>query len=541
MNLSGLLNALKPRTIQSHLLILVSALVATLFLLNWLLISNVTTSILKEQFGKRALHTAQAMASMPALRLALIMDDPQGVQTIAEDIRKEIGAAYVVVADETGKRYSHPVPERIGQPFVGGDTGPALSEGKAYVSEAVGTLGPSMRSIVPILGRKNEVVGFVSVGYLTADIHGIISSHLKKPMSVIGAMAVVGFLCAVLIAEHLKKITLGLEPAEIASLYLERGAVLEAIREAVVAVDGQGAVRLANKAALAYAGTPPEENVEGRSIEAVLPGLGLDYALNSGEGEQDLERTVNGQPVIVNTVPIRREGGVHGAVASFRRKDELDHLARELSRVKEYTELLRVQTHEYSNKLHTIAGLIQIGALQEALDLVAREATGYQDLIRFLRSAVPDPAIAAIIMGKYGRARELKIELEVDPDSSMTDVPEAINREGVVTILGNLLDNAFEAVLEHAPAGKKVALSFTDLGQELVFEVEDNGPGVPADQIERIFLKGVSAKGRDRRGLGLYLVHRRLDDMGGSVTVTQSPLGGALFTVAIPKQGRTQA
>lgn len=536
MKLLRLLARLGSGSIQTYLICMVSALVVVQLVVTWFLLSGIITMVVRTQVGERALGMAKALAQMPTIREALLAGDPHGeIQVLAEAVRRDTGAAYVVVCDATGKRYSHPVRERIGQYFVGGDTGPAVAEGKAYVSEAVGTLGPSRRGFAPIRGPDDEVIGFVSVGFLMERLEEIIRARLKRPLLYVAAMAVLGLTCAVLIARRLKLITLGLEPAEIAALYLERGAVLEAIREGVVAVDRDGLIRLANRAALGPAGAAEPGEVEGRPVEEVLPGMGLELAMETGQAEYDEEREVCGRDMIVNTVPLFHQGEVWGAAASFRRKDEMDRLARELSQVQEYTELLRVQAHEYSNTLHTIAGLIQIEAYPEVLDLVVQESSGYQDMIRFLRSAVPHPAIAAIILGKYSRAKELKVDFTVDPESSMTDLPGWISRRKVVTILGNLLENAFEAVLRRPEGERNVELSFTDLGHEVVFEVEDAGGGIPAEQLTAVFEKGVTTKGRGRRGLGLYLVRRRLDDLGGTVTVGQGALGGSLFTVAIPK------
>ena len=536
MRLLRLLNRLGSGSIQAYLICMVAALVVVQLAVTWVLLSGLISTVLRNQMGERALSMAKTLAQLPTVRQALLAGDPRGeIQVLAEAVRRDIGAAYVVVCDNTGRRYSHPVPERIGQFFVGGDTGPALTQGKAYVSEAVGTLGHSRRAFAPIRGHDDEVVGFVSIGYLTERLHEIIQDRLKRPLLYVAIMAVLGLACAVLIARRLKVITLGLEPAEIATLYLERGAVLEAIREGVVAVDRDGLVRLANRAALGTAGASGPAEVVGRPVEEVLPGMGLELALESGRAEYDEEREVRGQSMVVNSVPLLHQGQVQGAAASFRRKDEMDRMARELSQVQEYTELLRVQAHEYSNTLHTIAGLIQIEAYQEVLDLVVEESSGYQDMIRFLRSAVPHPAIAAIILGKYSRAKELKVNFTVDPEGSMADLPVWISREKVVTILGNLLENAFEAVLRRPEGGRAVELSFTDLGNEVVFEVEDAGDGIPAERLAAVFEKGVSTKGKGRRGLGLYLVRRRLEELGGGVTVTEGALGGSLFTVAIPK------
>ena len=260
--------------------------------------------------------------------------------------------------------------------------------------------------------------------------------------------------------------------------------------------------------------------------------------LTGGQSVLDREMRLKGRTMIVNVAPF--SGPPRGAVASFRPKDELDRLGRELSQMQEYSELLRSQSHEYSNKLHTIAGLLQIGAQQEALDLIMTEASGYEELIRTLTKAVPDPVVAGLILGKFNRARELKVHLSLDPDSSLADVPAPIDRQHLVTILGNLLDNAFEAV-RAGDRSREVRLILTDLGDDLILEVEDSGPGVSPKVAETLFDKGVTTKGQAGRGFGLYLLHQAVTALGGNITYGQGELGGALFTVSIPKTGREEA
>lgn len=195
--------------------------------------------------------------------------------------------------------------------------------------------------------------------------------------------------------------------------------------------------------------------------------------------------------------------------------------------------MLRAQTHEYSNKLHTIAGLIQIDHAQQALELISRESAGYQGLIAFLARAVPHPILAAFLIGKYNHAKELHIDFIIDPESQLIDVPPTLNREKTITILGNLIDNAFDAALSgtHPP---QVKLTMTDIGNDLVFEIEDSGSGIPADHSEKIFSRGFTTKG-DERGQGLHLVNLALTDLNGEITLSDSELGGAMFSVFIPK------
>ena len=527
-----------PRSLQLRLTLLVAALLALLLGLIGVLTSDSIRDILLHQIGRKTLVLAQAVALDPRVREGLQSNNPQQVQAVAEQLRGATAAEYIVVGDRHGIRYSHPHPERVGELFVGGDFERAAELGESYVSRAVGTLGLSTRGFVPVQGDAGEVIGFVAVGYLQDEIEAQIHAQQGKILGYVAVVLFFGVCGAALIAKGFKAAIFGLEPHEIASLFQERNAIIEAIREGIVAVDGAGRLTLVNQAARRYLDQGPEEELRGCRLTDICPCREMEQALAAGVRVFDREVSVSGHTMIVNVLPLGQGGDVSGAVASFRPKDELDHLARKLLHMQEYSELLRAQTHEYSNKLHTIAGLIQIGAQQEALDLIMTEASGYQELMKTLVAAVPDPVIAGIILGKFNRARELKINLSLEPDSSFGDLPPEIERGHLVTVIGNLLDNAFEAVREMGEDGE-VRLFLTDLGLDLIIEIEDSGKGIAPEVADRLFEKGVTTHSSTGRGLGLYLVRRAVEALGGEITFAGGELGGALFTVIIPKR-RTQ-
>jgi two-component system CitB family sensor kinase/two-component system sensor histidine kinase DcuS len=271
-------------------------------------------------------------------------------------------------------------------------------------------------------------------------------------------------------------------------------------------------------------------------VSEVLPRAGVEEVLATGEPVRDREVVRLARALVVNLVPVLVEGEVVGAVASFRRKDDIEQLTRELAQTRESAEMRRVQAHEFSNRLHTIAGLIQLEAYQEALDLILRESTDYQELIAFLGRTVPDPDLSGLILGKMNRAGELKVSLSIDRGGRLRDLPDWLDTDRLVTVLGNLLDNALEAAVACTERPRRARLSFRDEGGDLVIEVEDSGRGVPEGRVEAIFQKGVTAKSGDGHGVGLYLVAENLRELGGGVRVTRSELGGAAFSVIIPKQ-----
>jgi sensor histidine kinase regulating citrate/malate metabolism len=528
-----------PLTLQQRMSILVTILIIFQLGLIGMIFSRSIANMLEDQIGKRALRVAQAVSQVPEIRYRLINGDPEGrIQTVAEGIRELTGAEFVVVGDREGKRYSHPKPDRLGKFMVGGDNALALEEGKSYISKAVGTLGPSIRGKTPVFDDVGNIAGIVSVGYLIEDVKGIIRGHQRSFYPYIGLLLVVGIIGSVVIAGHFKKSILGLEPEEIAGLFTERSAILESIREGIIAIDTGRTITMANQASLRNLGLDSADKITGRKIEEIFPYTGMRDVLKTGQPILDRELTIGERDMIFNMVPIVHREKISGVVATFRLKDEIDLLAQELSHVREYSEMLRTQTHEYSNKLHTLAGLVQIGASKEALDLVARETSGYQELIHFLSSAMPDPVLSAIILGKYNRAQEMKVRLSMDEESSLSDIPQGISQDKIITILGNLLDNALEATLEVDGTDGEVHLSMTDLGNDIIIEVEDSGPGIEEGSEDKIFERGMSTKNRPHGGVGLYLVKQALENLGGHITIGESELGGVLFTVIIPKERR---
>jgi len=524
--------------LRTRMIWLVCLLVVSLTLILGVTYTRTIRNILEDQIGKRALQVSSTVAKIPLVRQQIVKPAPEGVlQRLAEDIRREVGAEFIVIGNTDGKRFSHPKPDRIGKHMVGGDNAPALERGESYISRAVGTLGPSIRGKVPIFNENGAIIGVVSVGYLEEDVRNIIHEHQYRVGLLVVLLVGMGVMGAILISKRFKRAIFDLEPEQIAHLFTERESIIESIREGIVAIDREEKITVVNRQAIDILGGSSEEEVIGLPIADVLPGAKFDWVMSGGEQGRDQELQVKGTTMIINTVPMMDGAEMIGAVASFRRKDELDTLANQLSKVKEYSEMLRAQTHEYSNKLHTIAGLIQVGHNKEALELVGRESAGYQGLIALLAKSVPFPIIAAFIIGKYNHAHELRIDLEIDPDTHLSDVPQSISREKLITILGNLLDNAFDA----AKLGQdeaKVRLSMTDVGNNLVFEVEDSGPGIPAEKSELIFEKGYTTKSQDR-GHGLYLVKDALQTLSGEITMGESELGGMIFSVFIPKKLET--
>lgn len=499
---------------------------------------HLISTILEEQIGSRALKVSQTVANIPLVRKELVLGHPgtSQLQELAERIRRDTGAEFIVIGDKNGIRFSHPVAERLGKQMVGGDNSRALDKGLSYISRATGTLGPSIRGKVPVFGENKEVLGIVSVGYLMENVDSTVRGYQLKIVSALTALLLLGVGLTIKITANLKRAIFGLEPEEIATILQEKTATLEAVREGIIAIDSGGRVTTVNQAAFETLGLAPDVDIIGRRVTEVFPETRMLDILESGVSQLDKVLNLADKEILVNRIPIIIDDRVIGVVSSFRDKGELDRLTRKLFQVQKYSEMLRAQTHEYSNKLHTISGLIQIGAYQEATDLIGSESSGYQHMITSLMSMVPDPFLAGTILGKYNKARELKIDMRVDPDSSLHTIPEHIKKTNLVTIIGNILDNSFEAVLGQPREKRVVSLSMTDLGNDLIFDFDDSGPGIGGVQWRKIFEKQYSTKEEEGHGMGLYLVQKTVQRMGGSISNSSSELGGTAFTVAIPKK-----
>ncbi len=531
-------NRIKPIRLglKLKLIIVICCLLSALVLIIGIAVNRMVADILEDQIGKRALSVARSVSLVPEIISAFDEEDPARIiQPIVEPMRVSTGAEFIVIGNTDTVRYSHPITERIGKTMVGDDNDPALEDGVFYTSRAVGSLGPSLRGKGPIFSEDGEIIGIVSVGFLIDDIETIIGRYEREIWFLILLFIGFGVFGATLIGSHFKKLILGLEPEEISHLFIQKEAILQSIHEGVIAINQEGKITMINHSARKMLDSDSDHYI-GKHIKEVLPNTKMMEVLESGQSHFDQETTIGHNFIIVNRMPIVFDGQVIGVVASFRDKTEIDKLTEELHRIKIYTEALRAQTHEFSNKLYTISGLLQLNKTDEAIRLINKEHKLQQEWIRFLIREIKDPMISAILLGKFNRASELGVKMEIDSESSLTYIGTDEERETLITVLGNMLENSIEASLENSAADPRVKISIVDIGNDIIVEVSDSGNGVPPELADKIFEHGFSTKAGNHRGLGLFLVKQALNNLNGSITAEQGELGGACFTIYVPKR-----
>ncbi|MEU9331367.1 sensor histidine kinase [Streptomyces canus] len=481
-------------------------------------------------YEQRALDIAQTTAAEPQIQQAVEYGGGGDVvQTVAERIRKASGASYVVVIDLHGIRHSHPDPALIGEPV--GDPIVVL-DGRPHVGSDQGATGRSANGKAPLYGPTGKLVGEVSAGIPERDVLGELWRELPA-FGLYAAIAVaLGSAAAFLLATRLKRSTFGLELEEIAGLLQDREAMLHGIREGVIAFDPDGRITVVNDEARHLLGLG---TALGSTLEEVLPEGRLRRALDGTLTGTDLNVLTDDHCLVVNRMPVTLHGRELGAVVTVRDRTEMIGLLRELDSVRGLTDALRAQQHEFTNRMHTVAGLLDIGDLDAAYEYAVESAGAEQALTESVRERIGNALLVGLIVAKTTVAAERGVRMVLSEDSALGEDPPHLRR--LLTIVGNLLDNAIDAAAGGpAPAGdREVGLSLVEAVDLVMVRVADSGQGIPPGAAESIFEDGWSTRpdrGTARRGLGLALVHRLTQLYGGTITVSEGP--GAVFTVMLP-------
>lgn len=488
---------------------------------------------LTTQYEERALAIARSVAEDPLFARQVTRTAPSAegpAQAEAEQVRRATGALYVVVTDDDGIRYSHPDPERIGQPV---STSPeAALAGHEVMTVERGTLGLSARGKVPLRDADGRVVGEVSVGI---DMNRIDADTRQLATALVGvalATLALGLLGAWLVGRRLRRSTLGLQPEQMADLLREHEAVLRGVRDGIIGVDDQGRVTVTNPQSEQLLGVVPPRGapLDPATVDPVVIEL-----MEQEPPPAGALRLLGDKAVLATRLVVRREGRDLGQVLILRDRSDLDTLARELEATRALTDALRAQAHEHSNRLHALQGLLHLGRLEEA--------EAYLEELAAVRTWVPgldDAYLAGLLAAKSAAASEAGVRLTVD---DATYVAGSLARPlETITVVGNLLDNAIRAASlgDRAPAAVTVTLASD--GTDLVAHVVDSGDGVPADLRETVFDHGYTtrAAGAPDHGIGLSLARHTARAQGGDVVLLDpggppSAAGhGAVFEARLP-------
>ncbi|MGV9990560.1 ATP-binding protein [Streptomyces sp. NPDC003374] len=519
-----------PRRMFSQVLLMQLAIAAGVAVLATGLFLAPLSHQFDDQAMRRALAIAETTAQNPQIARDLLSTAPAvdgPVQKEAELIRKETAAEYVVVMDTRGVRWSHTDPWQIGR-HVSTDPGAALA-GRKVMQIDTGTLGRSARGKVPLYDAgHHRIIGAVSVGIAYDSVRARLIDTIPGLLAYAGGALAVGALAAWVISRRVQRQTRDLAFSDIAALLAEREAMLHGIREGVVALDRGGRIRLLNDEARRLLGIGDE--AVGRSPDEAL-GEGRTTEVLAGRVTGTDLLTVRGQRVLVANRMPTDDGG---AVATLRDRTELEQLGRELDSTRGLIDALRAQDHEHANRMHTLLGLLELEMYDDAVEFVGEVVGDHRATAEQVTERIRDPLLAALLVGKATVAAERGVALWVSDRTWLPD--RLVDPRGLVTVVGNLVDNALDAVA--ATPHARVEVELRAEGRTVVLRVSDTGPGIPPEQRELVFTEGWSTKrppAHGRRGLGLSLVRRLAERQGGSVRVGEASGGGALFSVVLPE------
>jgi two-component system CitB family sensor kinase len=515
------------RTIASRILLAVLGILVATVVIGGALDVSLTKRTFDRQYEDRARAVANVVAQIPQVKTAVAAGDPhRSLPALANRIAKGSEASYVVITDRTGLRFSHPNPNEIGRRL---EEPVAVLDGRDHVGIDHGSLGRSANGKAPIFDAAGQVIGQVSVGIVETRVSEAVNEQIAAIALYAAIALAVGVLVALIMGRTLKRATFGLEPAEIGSLLQDREAMLHGIREGVIGFDAKDRITLINDEARRLMGL--SGTLIGQSAQQVFPpGRLLDVLTGRSTGP-DQEVLTDDALLVVNRNPVVVSGRDVGSVVTLRDRTELESLVRELHATTGLANALRAQEHEFTNRLHVIAGLIELGEFDEAAAFVTTITHQNLASAEDLRARIAPPVVAALLLAKLTVAAEREVDLALTAGSHL-EVSER-HAQDVMTIIGNLVDNALDAVAAQPPPRTvTVDLDDTD-GVRIV--VCDNGPGIDPEVAEAIFLDGYSTKsprGDSRRGLGLALVARLVHRAGGTITVGGD--AGACFEVRLP-------
>ncbi len=492
-----------------------------------LLYSQDSGQNLEQQYQLRALGIAQSVSKTPDVIEYLESGDPDHrIQPLAESIRSTTGAAYVVVADRYGIRFSHPNSALIGKRL---EEGVLALDGKTHVGIDIGSLGRSANGIAPIFSSHGDVIGEVSVGILETQLNSQLALDTRAIIGYSILILALSALGSLILARRIKRITFGLEPSSIASLLREREALLHGIKEGMLGLDADGRITVINEEAGRLLGL--QGHVIGRTLETVVPPSRLRDILAGDIEGTDVVIVTDEYLLVVNRMRVALAGHDIGSVITVRDRTEVEGLVRELHAINGLTEALRAQEHEYANQLHVITGLLEMRAYDELGSYLADVSTTPAAVALTLRSRIESRQLAALLLAKITIAAEQSIALVVTDDSYVG--PSPANERTLLTIVGNLVDNAIEALLDK-PGPRNIRLHIID-GDGTRIVVTDNGQGIARERIKDVLVDGYTTKPSSpgmRRGLGLAIVSRLVFRLEGTIEITPGP--GGVFEITLP-------
>ena len=468
-------------------------------------------------------------------------DEPRRDLCICMDgIAAELADVDVIsIVDTSNIRIYHTNHNLIGTEYDG--THPDFSTHiKGFYTESdIGPSGPQRRTYSAIYDEKGNYIGFIMAIMLKTSIRSVTYKIILLFFSVTIAAILIEIAICRAFSRKLKRRLLGYEPDTFSSMFRIRENILESTYDGIIAVDSENNVQFSNKAAMKMLGCEcAAEELEKVSLikQKVFADKFLSGVLESGNAEFGIQHeTENGTALLIDCVPVMEDGIISGAVALLHDRTEYTKLMEELSGTKYLVDSMRANNHDFTNKLHVILGLIQIGEYDKAVSYIENISIIQRQTLSTVMNAVDNSSFAALLIGKIARASECNVRFILKEGIRFKSSEVALPSEALVTIAGNLIDNALDAMnMQLSDMNRQRELEFgvfTKPG-ELLLTVRDTGCGIPDEIKDKIFEKGFSTKGSGR-GVGMYHTKQLVESLGGQITFESEKDIGTSFMVSL--------
>ena len=482
-------------------------------------------------------NVAEAIAKSP------LLVETEYSDTISSSILKEYldslrdtleDIDVISVVTTTKKRLYHSNEELIGTVYDG--TIPDFKEKSKdyYTTTDNGPSGTQRRAYAAIYDEEGNYVGFVIAIMLMENIKNeTIQIILTFILITIIAILIELFISAEL-SDKIKKSLLGYEPDVFTSMFRMRDNILESLDEGIVAVDKVGKVQFINKSAVEMLTTDgKEEAFIGKYVSNLSNTIPALNPLCASEISRSVSSAYDN--ILIDTIPIKENDSVTGTVGILHDRKEYTKLMEDLTGTRYLVDSMRANNHDFTNKLHVILGLIQMEMYDEATSYIQNITMVQRETISKVMNCINEPAIAALLIGKIARASELNVKFVLREGCYYSSADISLPSEVLVTVIGNLIENAFESMNDMNYDGQKELLfgMYSKPGA-LLITADDTGSGISDNNIGRIFENGFSTKGSGR-GTGLYQVKNLIEAAGGKINVESQEGIGTSFTVSFKK------
>lgn len=491
-------------------------------------------------------NVAEAIAHSPILNMEEVSGEEEAHKDILmgyldslKDTLDDIDVISVVSCDNI--RLYHSTHELIGTVYDG--TIPEFKENNRefYTADDSGPSGTQRRAYSAIYDSEGNYIGFVMAIMLMENIKAETLQTLAFYALITLTAVLIELILSAELSNSIKRSLHGYEPDVFSAMYQVRDNILESLDEGIIAIDKTGTVQFANNAAVSMLGGGQNTgvtNIVGAPLGNICDGTLFDHTIKSGEKEFNIrEPRLGRSDILIDRIPIKDDNGTFGAVGILHDRAEYTKLMEDLTGTRYLVDAMRANNHDFTNKLHVILGLIQMGMYDKATSYIENITIVQRTTISKIMSAVSEPAVAALLIGKAARASELNIKFVLREGCNYSKSDYPLPDSMLVTVIGNLIDNAFDAMNDNKAVfdkPKELMFGIYSKPGALLITTDDTGVGIDPADIDRIFENGFSTKGTSR-GTGLYQVKTMVDELGGTITTESQKGVGTSFTVSFSK------